>query len=445
MKKISLNQIHIYTPTFNSGLDTLKKTNNEEFDIDNFLHYPFIINKDGSLWKHGNLYLLSKLKDYNKPSPKTLDSIATDLKNFKEFCDTEGIDYLSAERKVLRPTYLYRSHLQTLLNYGKISASVVKRRIGAIVGFYRYLTESEGIKFKFPLWESRMSSITYLNSHGFQQLKQVTTTDIAKVPSTNNINLFDDVIIDGGNLHPLDKDEQIALIKALKRIENTEMTLAFLIALTTGARMQTVFTLRLKHFSKTHVEGEKSIKIKVGYGTSCDTKFMKLHILVFPTWLYNKIRVYIGSPRALKRKESAKHIFDTDEEQYIFLNNRGIPFYSATNDKYGILYRESPNGNTIRQFIAKTLKKELELNGHNIKFSFHDLRASFGMNLFDKLILENPNDANSLTNILFHIKERLGHSSLRTTEGYLNFRKKHKIKKEAQDDFEDFLWKLIDE
>jgi hypothetical protein len=112
MKKHLISQLQIYTPEIQNN--KVIESTNDDFDIDNFLHYPLLINNDGSLWEHGNLYILSKLKSYNKPSSKTLDSITSDLKNFKEWCDSENIDYLSASRKVLRPTYMYRSHLQQL-------------------------------------------------------------------------------------------------------------------------------------------------------------------------------------------------------------------------------------------------------------------------------------------------------------------------------------------
>jgi len=101
MKKYIINKIGIYKP-----ISKVQSTQNEDFDIDNFLHFPILTNDDGSVWKHDSLYLLSKLKKYQKPSSKTLDSIATDLKYFKEYCASENIDYLLAPRKVLRPTHL---------------------------------------------------------------------------------------------------------------------------------------------------------------------------------------------------------------------------------------------------------------------------------------------------------------------------------------------------
>jgi len=441
MKKHLISQLQIYTPEIQNH--KVIESTNDDFDIDNFLHYPLLINNDGSLWEHGNLYILSKLKSYNKPSSKTLDSIASDLKNFKEWCDSENIDYLSAPRKVLRPTYMYRSHLQQLLKDGKISVNTVKRRIGSVIGFYRYLIDVENIKFKFPLWEDGITSIIYKDRQGFSQSKQVNITDVGRVIATSNPDLYDEAIEDGGRLHPLTQETQKSLLHALKNIGNTEMTLGFLIALTTGARMQTVFTLRRKHFFKIPHKDETEIRIQVGYGTHCDTKFQKLHTLIFPRWVYEKVQIYLNSPRALKRLDRAKHIFDTNELQYVFLNRLGIPYYASNDDSYRKLYRDSPNGNAVRQFIHTTLKKELQNKGVKLDFSFHDLRASFGMNLLDKLMAMVEKKELKLSHALIYIKERMGHSSLSTTEKYLTFRNKHKIKEQAQDDYEKYLMELM--
>ena len=235
MQKITLPRLDIFQTKVNGNIKSPKQELNDDFDIDNFLHFPLLINNNGSLWRHGNLYLLSKLKQYKKPSPKTLDSIANDLKYFKRWCDDEDIDYLSAPRKVLRPTYLYRAYLDKHIGEGegKISPNTVKRRIGSVINFYRYLIEEEGIKFKFPLWEEGLASINYKDRQGFGQSKEVITTDIGSVPSTSNPDLFDDAIEDGGRLHPILQDDQKVLIQTLKNIGNREMLLGFLISLIT--------------------------------------------------------------------------------------------------------------------------------------------------------------------------------------------------------------------
>ena len=108
MKKLLLPQVNIYTPSIRDG-KVIEKSN-DDIDIDNFLHYPLLINDDGSLWKYGNLYLLSKLKAYTKVSSKTLDSIAADLKNFKEWCDVEDIDYLNTVNKFTISVFEFRKH-----------------------------------------------------------------------------------------------------------------------------------------------------------------------------------------------------------------------------------------------------------------------------------------------------------------------------------------------
>jgi len=446
MQKVTLPKLEIFYTTINNKNNPKQKLN-DDFDIDNFLHFPILINDDGTLWKHGNLYLLSKLKQYKKPSSKTLDSIANDLKYFKQWCDDENIDYLSAPRKVLRPTYLYRSYLQKQIGdgKGKISPNTVKRRIGSVVSFYRYLIEQEGIKFKFPLWEEGLTSINYKDRQGFEQSKTVTTTDLGNVPSTSNPDLLDDAIEDGGRLHPILQSDQKILMETLKKMGNREMLLGFLISLTTGARLQTVFTLRLKHFLKIPSDGEQEMKIKVGYGTDCDTKFGKLHTLIMPTWIYNKIRIYINSPRASNRRSKAKHIFEHEDLQYLFLTNGGRPYYAAHNDPYKALYRQPPDGNAIRLFIFNTIKNELLKNDHKIKFSFHDLRASYGMNLFDKYAPLVQAKVVTQEFVLITIKERMGHESLLTTQKYLNFRNKYKLRELAQDNFDNFLMEMLDE
>lgn len=65
MYKVIINKLDIFTP-----LSKEQFVENEDFDIDNFLHFRVLINDDGSVWNHGSLYLLSKLKNYQKPSPK---------------------------------------------------------------------------------------------------------------------------------------------------------------------------------------------------------------------------------------------------------------------------------------------------------------------------------------------------------------------------------------
>jgi len=439
MKKYTIRNLQLYTPVLNQD----KKTYTNKFNEDYYLHFTVILNDDGSIWKHGTLYLLSKLKQFKQPDPKTLDAIAADLINFMKYCKEEDIDYLSARKRILRPTYRYRNYLENKFSDGLISANMIRRRMGSVVGFYQYLVELEGIHFKFPLWESSMTSITMLDKHGFKKQKQVESKDVSRVVQTKNNSISTDRISDGGNLKPLTKDEQEILFTTLQKIGNTEMTLAMLIAVTTGARIQTVFTLRLKQFEQLVDSNSKEIAIDVGYGTLVDTKFGKRYQIKLPCWIYQKIKIYIDSSRYKKRFSKAKHIFKERHEQYVFLTTRGVPYYAAKSDKYRVLYKEPPNGNSVRQFIGATLKNYLKKEDTGLEFSFHDLRATYGMNLLEQLLELVDQKKIKLSYALMFIKDRMNHSQLATTEGYLKFRETSKIRNYVQDEFEKYLKGLL--
>ena len=445
MKKYTIRNLQIYKPiaNHNNSIREYSKEHNDSFDENFYLHFTVILNKYGSLWKHGSLYLLSKLKQFKQPDPKTLDAIASDLVDFMKFCKEEDINYLSAKKRISRPTYRYRNHLENKFSDGLISANMIRRRMGSVVGFYQWLVDSEGIYFKFPLWETSMTSITILDKHGFKKQKQVERKDVSRVFQTKNNSISSDKISDGGNLKPLTKLEQESLFKALQKTGNTEMTLAMLIAVTTGARIQTVFTLRLKQFELEVDSESKEVSIEVGYGTLVDTKFGKRYQIKIPYWVYQKIRIYLKSDRYKKRLSKAKHIFENKEDQYIFLTTRGIPYYAAKNDKYRILYKEPPNGNSVRQFIGTTLKDALKKENTELEFSFHDLRATFGMNLLEQLLELVDQKKIKLSYALMFIKDRMNHSQLTTTENYLKFRETSKIRNYVQDDFEKYLKGLL--
>lgn len=454
VKRITLSNLQIYTPTTNevSSEDAyeLKKVKynavkNDDFEEDSYLHFPLVLNNDGTQWLDANRYLLYKVQKKYEVNHKTLAAIADDLSHFKKFCDESEVNYLLASRKALRPTWLYRKYLINLVKSQKASLNTVKRRLGNVTGFYDWLIAKEGVKFKYQLWVEGIALIHIKDAHGITTgHKEVKTKDVTQIKQTKNPDLLNNnIILDGGRLRPLPKEEQYAIIESLREIGNIEMTLGFLIALSTGARIQTVFTLRLKHFERQPTKNENEIRIPIGFGTGCDTKFDKPYTLVMPVWVYEKIRIYIKSPRASSRRDKAYHIFEDETMQYVFLNNRGIPYYVASDDPYGKLYKDPPSGVTVRQFISTTLKNTLRKMGYNFSFSFHDLRASFIMNLFDSEMPKVVNKEKTLDQVLKDIMVKAGHSSLIVTGRYLNFRDKNKLANDAQDEWEQNIKSML--
>jgi integrase len=423
--KVQSNKIEIY---------------NDNFYITYYNHFPILVNDDGTLWKYANLYLLYKIKSPKLPHYSTLHNIAKELKAFFEWSLENNIDYLNEKRRVRRPTYMYRFFLQKKLENGTNTDKTVKKKMSVVINFYEYLQNILHLKFRFPLWEKQDAYISYKDVYGFQQGKKVETKDLLRIPSFYSSS-SDDYIQDDGKLKPLTQEEQILIFKALNKLGNTEMTLSCLLSVTTGARIQTVCTLRLKHFEKQVSEKERYIPIKVGLGTDVDTKNNTVYFLQIPSWVYLKIQIYLKSQRYKKRFENQKHIFRDEKLQYIFLTNRGTPYYVSKYDKYLETYINIiPNGNTIRQFLHTTLHKEL---GGKFKFRFHDLRATFAMNLLDlQMPLVNKGEM-TLYELLSIIRERMPHKSLLTTERYLNFRNKQSQKQLIQYEFEEYLEGLL--
>ncbi|MGJ0495083.1 tyrosine-type recombinase/integrase [Aliarcobacter cryaerophilus] len=443
--KVKIKSLKIFKPTISKNSFNIIEEDNNNFDITNYQFFPILLNPDKSLWELANRYLLNKLKSYELPNPRTLDTIACDLKDFMNFCNEEEIDYLHIPRKLSNPIIKYKKNLLFKLHNNELSTNTIKRKLSSITCFYDWLIKHENIKFNFPLWTDSESYISYSNDYGNKNYKKIKTKDINKISSTKNLSTYDNSIIDYGRLHPLTKKEQIILIRILKECNNDEMLLSFIIALSTGARMQTVFTLRLKHFEREVTNSETIVKIEIGYGTHCDSKFSKRNILFFPVWLYKKIQIYIKSEKAIRRRNKSKHIFDNYSLQYLFLTSRGSPYYCAKDDKYKIIYPSPPSGENIRMFINNTLKPKYAEKNLQFNFSFHDLRATYGINLVDSYTPLLKEKKISLTQILNIVRERMGHSSLRTTELYLNYKVKGKNIDEAQNNYEQFLRRLLDE
>lgn len=417
---------------------------------DSFYHYPMLVDPDGSPWVDANRYLLSRLNGVIPAKHRTLESIAGDLASFREWLLDEEVDYLLVPpRPRVRPTYRYCNSLHNEIRLGTLKPSTAKRRVSSLQNFYRWL-ELDGHIFEYPLWIESNASLMFKDSRGFHRNKAITSTDLTR--SFRNSKQKDDYsqyIDDGGKLRPLPKSEQIALTDALKSIENTEMSLAFLFALATGARLQTVFTLRRSNFIDEYHNDTLSHRLKIGSGTNIDTKNGKQMVLLVPLFVYRRIQLYMSSERCLSRLKKSKHVYPNESDQYLFLTKTGQPYYMAESDPFAFLYRSPPRGNAITQFIRQQLKPKLIQQGHNFEIRFHDLRATFGMNLLESKFnnasqSQNTPSVNSdMMNAIMLVKTRMGHTQLTTTQAYLNYQKKYNTALNLQSDFESYLEDLV--
>ena len=100
------------------------------------------------------------------------------------------------------------------------------------------------------------------------------------------------------------------------------------------------------------------------------------------------------------------------------------------------------DGAAIRQFITEILLPKIHFEHADFqKFTFHDLRASFGMNLLESE-LEAMGEGRT-TEVLEYVQQRLGHSDKKTTLQYLNYKSRLKWRTSVQGKYESKLFKYV--
>jgi len=445
------SNIEIYIPTANAS-NTEGVINESFFEEQiNFNNFRFLINTDGTLWEDGNRYLLWKIKENENIHAETITAHSFALQKYKEFCEREDLDYRIARRMSKRPNWAYHTFLQKCVNSRELSSSTAKERMRPVTAFYRWLMDIENISFSVNLFKINQLMIHTNNKEGIGFSKLVEAVDINKFKQSHNN--YDKCITDEGDkLQPLTLDQQNILYKVLKKLDNHEMNLIFTIALETGARKQTILTMRLKHFISTLPKDYSDITIdnwlkeqeqrnsnedytlSIGPGTGIDTKGNRRFALEVPGWLWIAIRIYIVSDQAHRRRNKTLSQ-NNDLDQYIFISSQSRPYYMASDDINKIVYdgQALPKGGAINSFMSATLKPEIRSKGYCFSFKFHDTRATFAMNFIElywplvekKVITESE--------LLNELRKRLGHIDRSTTKKYLDYRDMYEVLAELQD------------
>lgn len=407
--------------------------------------YPVILNGDGAPWPEANLWILSTLESKVNPVMTSFASIAEDLAAYLRFIEEYEIDWLNfPSQKLHRPTYRFNGHLKHLVQSQEIKASTAKRRMSAVIRFYRWLMEEKIFVPEYPPWKESDRYIEFKGHYGESAIKKVTTTDVS-IHVTKQDDPYDGCIDDGGKLRPLPQHEQEWLMDALITLGNTEMTLIHLFGLLTGARIQTILTFLVRDVLKNHGGNPPGfLRYPVGPGTGIDTKNDKKLVLHIPVWLYEMLHTYASSERAKIRRLRA--IGGDTEDQYLFLSIRGAPLYTSKQDESlgeSNELRHKKCGQGVRQYmtdyIIPFIRKKYDSRFH---YQFHDTRATYGMNLVDTRFILIEKKESTLKEVLDFVQARMGHASPATTERYLNYRSRLKMVHAVQDGWESKLERM---
>jgi hypothetical protein len=410
--------------------------------------YPTVVHRDGKLWAEGNLFILyqaqTKFKIHKKLSTRQFSNTAEDLAAYLRFIEDSNVDWLNFPELIFtRPTYRFRRHTSSLVENHQISHSVGRRRMMTAVHLYRWLIKDCSFSPAYPPWEEKDVYLPITTQIGFSKTIKVKSVDITNIPGKPTPTPYDIQIYDGGKLRPNPEQEQKLLIESLIAYGNTELTLAHYFGLFVGARVQTILTVRKRHFwdEPTDVDQWEDIRLRVGPGYGIDTKNNKRLVLHVPPWLYHFFRAYAHSGRAQTRRLRATG-GDIDE-QYLLLTTRGNPFYESmqAHEALGEVHsgrRYSKAGGAMRTLISENIipyiQKKYDPSFH---YQLHDLRATFGMNLVDSRL-----EKFGYTETLKFVQGRLGHDSPTTTERYLNYRHRIQVAQKIQDSWEAQLQSL---
>ncbi|MQU60975.1 tyrosine-type recombinase/integrase [Pseudomonas helleri] len=393
-------------------------------------NFPFLFHSDGYPWKEANDYLLSLMRDM-APINRRTDDVrrrASKLLHYLLFCEDNKLDWLdfSGARPPLRPTYKYYYHL---INEGTRSNQVINQYTGVIYHFYKYVSEHW-----HDLDMQRVDTIKQVRFivQGFKGVKVVDAekrSQTRRTPPVSSVQLGF-VRDDGEDLRPLYNPELGAFLSTIRNEKEWSAVerLILMTSLMTGARKQTVLTMRLKNlkgFTEDKLEREGAYKLHAGPCTGIDTKYDKPQVLYVPKQLAEELVTLAKSPVMNKRREkflvqlAASHpgLTVAEADMYLFLSDQGNCYYMAKNDPRYTIVKSPQTGQ-----VTETIKRKLVTNASSPfpkDFSYHWLRATFAYQLYQRLqVLVREGTLKPGEDIDF-IQKRMHHESRGTTENYL--------------------------
>lgn len=386
---------------------------------------PVILKRDGTLWREASLYLLSRMIDEGK-DPQTVRSNATHLLDFLRWCEATGCawsEFPKAQHE--RPTYLYLRDLRDRTRRGEVSVSTASIRMRVVVSLYRWLVEHGIFVPAFPPFIERLIKINVKDSKGFTSSVIRRSTNLAiPVPKREM-----GVSVDGG-LRPLDSDEQALIMDAAREVASPETRLMMALALHAGFRIETVCDFKVSVLDKLSNMGAR-VAVRVGPAVGIKTKGNVNYVAQCRPEILQQLRVYSQSER---RQRRALHASGTDVD-LLFLTRDGNPFMRSEAGR-------APTG--VYNDIAR-VRNCIRRSVPNFSFRFHDLRASYGLNLLADLtsFQRKHRVFESELDLLMIVRDCLGHSSLRTTWSYLNYQKRYAALQSVNSEHEDWVMSMV--
>ena len=354
---------------------------------------PQLFWSDGRPWLAACEFGLSKLRDSNCDM-KTISSSMGHLRAYASWLEASQVDWRDfPKRKRDRCLFKYRGFLIEQRDQGRLAPSTTTTRMSSVIQFYRWARAYGWIERK-ELWEDQTKAVRFHTTVGLARTLAVLSSELS-IPNRKRSRLT----LEGGLL-PVENKTRNLLLQYLKKKEMIELFLMLLIGFFTGARSETIRTLRL--VSIEHPKEDPSLPgvpmIAVGPGTGVKTKSGVSGDIPFPMPVLEALRDYATSPRRLFRQAKASQ----EDQGLLFLTERGNWYSETTLTKLISRMRE--------QLVSEGLVQFKE-------FKFHQSRATYGTQLM-RLAMDN---LPSQTDAICFVRDAMLHADESTTWKYVKF------------------------
>ncbi|KSR47061.2 hypothetical protein APB53_28565 [Pseudomonas aeruginosa] len=369
---------------------------------------PHIFFKNGEPWLAANTYALDKLQSVSGNDIRTVTSNMGHLRAYACWLEDHGTDWRHFPRKKKeRCLFRYRGFLIEQRQAGLVSPSTATARMAAIVHFYRW-SQVYGWIERQPIWEDRAKTVQFYNAVGFSRTMSVISSELS-IPNRKRTA----AALESGLL-PLSDENRNILLHFLHEQGKVELYLMAMIGFFTGARSETIRTLRLPSLENA-VDDSTTPGIKrvtVGPGTQVKTKFDVRGSLIFPSQLIQELEIYAYSTRRLMRQARASE----DDRTLLFLSERGNAYSETSFTKLISYLREKLMDAGLTQFQT---------------FKFHQTRATFGTQLMRLAMNVLPSQVDAIV----FVRDAMLHKDEATTWKYVKFIEKEPIKEALSDEF----------
>lgn len=433
-KVIYLNSFYLMDLGWNTEESCKGQIEYEPFFIkkgESYPRMPVILKSDSLPWDIGNAYLVSLLTQPSLSNLKTISSKAICLKYYLQYLEDTNQHFLDLPTKYYdRVPQKFKQFLSEAINSRGFSIPYINNVLSTVADFYLQIELHHLLpqsSFKNSPFTSTNRKIMVENHVGLLRGIDVRTSDLRiKGGRASEVEIGE--IRDGGNLRPLTYQEQKVIFDGFKNgLASIELELMIKVALETGARQQTICTLSLGCIEKANDEfendlGLKSVIVRAGYRYPADTKGGRYNNLVFSRKLIEDLMNYIYCERAEKRRCESNSFFGDNLDNYVFLTRNGNPYFSAQREVIARQRQQesimnTKSGQSLRNELVRFIKKLQNIDSSFSYFSFHDLRATSGMNIVRNLRKKNYPDSK----IFDYVRQHLNHRNINITERYLNF------------------------